>query len=203
MPALTSARAFQWSAPVLAAGVLAFTLWFHLARPPLPSVAPSARSAPAQRAILSPPALNELPGWSLFGQPAETPSGAAPTADPPAPATLEDLPPTALGLTLSGIAYSPDAAISHAIIGTPDGKQQQVTVGSPLLAGVTVHAIRPLEVIISNQGTLESILLPLESVQSGSAAPPAQYSMPAIPQIPTSPLGSESGPVPAAGPPGT
>lgn len=201
MPALT-ARALQWSAPVLATGVVVLTLWFHLGRDSLSTItaAPATAQAPPDRP--APPALGDIPGWSLFGSASTEASTTVAEPVAPSPTALEDLPPSALGLTVSGIAYSPDATSAHAIIGMPDGRQQQFTPGETLLDGVTVHAIRPLEVIISNQGTLESVPLPLESAQTGGAAPPQPLSMPVIPPIPTTPPGVGSPPVPP-GPPGT
>jgi len=201
MQDLMSSRVLQWAAPALATLVLAFTLWHHLSRPAEP---PPVASATVQSAALAASAaieLNAIAGWSLFGGVDGAPADLAPP--PPPTESLEDLPPTTLGLTVSGIAFALDAAHAYAIVGTPDGQQHQYKVGDSLLEGVAIHAIRPLEVIVSNQGKLESVPLPLESTGAGGGAPVGpQFALPVMPQIPTDPE-MDGATDPDMAPPGT
>ncbi len=184
----TSGRLLNVLPPVLAGGILLATVWFHL-RPapfePTLSESPSLEAANLPLAAAAAINLSEMAGWALFGA-VDAPSG---VALPEPTEALEDLPPASIDLKLSGIAYSLDTARAFAILGTPDGQQREYRVGEVLLEGVSVHAIRPLEVVISNQGKLESVALPLESASGGGLSPNRGYATPGLPPFQGPPPG--------------
>lgn len=191
---MTAAPFLNRLAPLVAVGILLWTVWYHLSHPLDLQVSPGASTpVPAGTATLATPAANfqEIAGWSLFGTPAPAdavesngPGGGPEGAPAPDDASLQDLPPSSLGLQLSGIAYSLDVSRAYAIIGTPDGQQRQYKVGETIQDGVTVHAVQPLDVVISNRGQLESVALPLESAGQPPAAAPTRRLPFAVPNLP-------------------
>ncbi len=201
MQDLLSGRVLNLLPPVSAGILLLATLWFHLQ--PSSTLALTESSAPvgiaqAPTAVASAD-LWEIPGWQLFAASAGSGPAEVSAHAPPPTESLEDLPPTSIDLKVSGIAFSLDARRAYAIVGPPNGQQRQYRVGDVLAEGVAVHAIRPLEVVISNQGKLESLALPLDS-RSGGAAPAERYSGPNLPQFPGIPPGMPEIPVQQPGP---
>ncbi len=195
-----SGRALSVLAPVSAGTLLLATLWFHLRPSPTLTVVeslPPAAAAPANPNTDF--ALQEIPSWQLFGALAD-PNATEVTVQAPAPGdALAELPPTSIDLKVSGIAYSPDSHRAYAIVGAVNAPQRQYRAGDVLSEGVTVHSIRPLEVVISNQGKLESLALPLESMPGGASAPDL-YARPNLPQFPGIPPGMPEIPVQEPGP---
>ena len=187
MHEFTSGRLLNVLPPVLAGGILLATVWFHLRPAPFEPNLSESPSLEAANSPLVPAAINlsEMAGWALFGA-VDAPSE---VALPEPGGALEDLPPASIDLKLSGIAYSLDTARGFAILGTPDGQQREYRVGEVLLEGVSVHAIRPLEVVISNQGKLESVALPLESAPGGGLSPNRGYPTPGLPHFQGPPPG--------------
>lgn len=179
-----SGRLLNVLPPALAGVILFATAWFHLRAAPLvaaptPPVPESVNPFSAAPTVIN---SSEIAGWALFGTLAAS-SGEV-VLEPTE--SLEDLPSASIELKLHGIAYSLDEARAFAIVSTPDGQQREFRAGDSLLEGVTVHAIRPLEVVISNQGKLESVALPLESATGGSPSN-LGYPAPGLPQIQMAP----------------
>ena len=182
-----SGRLLNVLPPLLAGGILLATVWFHLRPAPFVPTLSESPSLEAANSPLAPAAINlsEMAGWALFGA-VDAPSE---MVVPEPSDALEDLPPASIDLKLSGIAYSLDTARAFAILATPDGQQREYRVGEVLLEGVSVHAIRPLEVVISNQGKLESVALPLESAPGGGLSPNRGYPTPGLPPFQGPPPG--------------
>lgn len=130
--------------------------------------------------------LAELAGWSLFGllEAPEAGSETSTSADA-APAAYADdatlLPPSSLDIKVQGIAYSRDADRAYAILEVEGGSANEYRLGQALKPGVTLQSVRPLEVVIDNNGQRESIALPTDSVPASDAAPSLMSEPPSRP----------------------
>lgn len=168
MNPLTSARMLAWSPLAAALGLCVLLIWQTPRVAPLTAV-PESRSTANEEA--SPPPENTreiLLSWPLFGQaegtgsnPAEAPTAADSVNQSGVPDETVVLPPTALDVQVRGLAYSPQATRAHAILQVDGGAQRRYRVGDTLADGVILRAVRPLEVVLDNQGQLESAALPV------------------------------------------
>lgn len=188
MHALTSARLLELLPPLVGAAVLIVTATLHFgtaADAPLMGDAGPVASPATARAAPPPVDLAEIAGWPLFGEPrAETAADAAAEDDAESAApSLENLPPATLPLQLKGIAFSADGTRAYAIIGGADGQQHEYRAGDELQSGVTLHSLKTREVVISNQGKLESLALPALGGADGSMGEMVSPERPRLPRI--------------------
>lgn len=161
----------RWSPAVLSGSLLVFTLVHHLSTPKALesselALAPSPVAAtPASR----PAELGRLAEWSLFGKTPDAATDVAATNTSGGQAVVvlpeEDentvLPVATLELKVQGIAYSRDRSRAYAILEIEGGAPREFRPGETLKEGVELRSIRPLEVVILNQGRLESAALPV------------------------------------------
>ena len=169
-------RALRWAPLGLALCVLGAVILHapgrHLEPLPPASVPTAADNAPAQTEL----ALTDLVAWPLFGNAALSGDAAAvrETRGENAPGNLPDesvvLPATALDIQVRGLAYATTPDRAHAILQVNGQPQQRYQAGDSLTEGVTLMGVRPLEVVISNQGQMESAALPV--APADLAAPP-------------------------------
>lgn len=161
---------------VIVAGFAGTLAWSDLQR--LPREAPSGDLAqmPAPESSVTPAtdtsARDALPELALFGTAEQSRDAATPAPAPPPPTVDEAaLPPSTAGYELFGIIEASDAASARAIIGTPDGQQQEYAVGDTMPDGARVHAIRERAVLFDRAGALERLALPaLDSGDGGATA---------------------------------
>lgn len=160
-----------WSPAVLGGGLLVLTLVHHLTdtvttAPEAPnpvSASPTAAPAPEMAD------LGQLVEWSLFGKSTESgaePSAAGTTASDPELVLPEDdentvLPPASVDVKVEGIAYSRDKSRAYAILQVEGDAPREFRPGDTLKDGVQLRTIRPLEIVILNQGRLEAAALPV------------------------------------------
>lgn len=180
MNPLTSARMLAWSPLAAAAALCVLLIWQAPRVAPLAAM-PESRSTVHEAA--SPPPENAreiLLGWPLFGQaegtgnnPAEAPTAADSVNQSGVPDETVVLPPTALDVQVRGLAYSPEASRAHAIVQVDGGAQRRYRVGDTLTDGVILRAVRPLEVVLDNQGQLESAALPVAPAALDAGKPSA------------------------------
>ncbi|HVT35945.1 MAG TPA: type II secretion system protein GspC [Nevskiaceae bacterium] len=149
-------------------GALAVAVGYALARLlwtllPIPA-AMTWHPAPAAVAAPSAPAaagtnLEAVVSAHLFGQ------YQAPTTQ----ANLEAAPETHLNLTLFGILAGSTDTDSRALIGQQNGDEAPYAVGQDVVHGVTLQAIFPDRVILSRNGSLETLRLDKDAPIKGSA----------------------------------
>lgn len=88
----------------------------------------------------------------------------------PDAAALSSAPETSLNLNLLGILSGSTEFDSRALIGLQSGEEQPYSIGEDIVAGVSLQAIFPDRVILSRNGTLETLRLD-KSSPSQSVAP--------------------------------
>lgn len=109
----------------------------------------------------------------LFGEAGAEEESAAPQAD------LADLQETALSnLKLRGTIASDLPEFSIAIIADSGNEEKVYTVGDPVAAGASLHAVYPDRVVLDEQGALTNLSLPREFEPSN-----ANYIAPTIPTL--------------------
>ena len=120
-----------------------------------PAPATAGGNAPAQRG----PDIALITNAKLFGdyQAAARPSDVAAAPD------------TNLSLTLLGILAGTNERDSRALIGTQNGEEQPYSVGEDVAHGVTLHAIFPDRVILSRNGSYETLRLDKDRPSSSDA----------------------------------
>lgn len=168
MNPLTSARMLVWLPLAAAVGLCVLLMWQAPRVEPLAAL-PESRATANEEA--SSPAENSreiLLNWPLFGQAegdGNSLAGVATSTEKMNQAVMPDdavvLPPTALDVQVRGLAYSPQAKRAHAILQIDGGAQRRYRVGDTLADGVILRGVRPLEVVLDNQGQLESAALPV------------------------------------------
>jgi len=77
-----------------------------------------------------------------------------------------DAPETRLKLTLRGVFASEDSSGGRAIVGDPQGKEENYAVGDPLPGGAKLSEIYPDRIILERNGRFETLRLPKERTQS-------------------------------------
>ena len=165
----------RWLAPavsallVLAIGwSLAHLLWALVPAPesaqwrPLPAQANGARSSS------SGPNVEAIVAAHLFGQ-YQAPAN-------PQAAQLSSAPDTSLNLTLMGILAGSDENDSRALIGQQSGEELPYSIGQDIVSGVSLQAIFPDRVILSRNGSLETLRLDKDSPSTSTAPPVVQQS---------------------------
>lgn len=115
--------------------------------------------------------------WHLFG---------TVDADQPAPTPVVQVTETRLNLKLVGVLYSENAEQTRALIAEGSTPERSFTLGDTLSGGVKVEQILRDKVILSRNGQLESLSMPVES---DSNAPAGFYP----PAVATTPDGSSDG----------
>ncbi|WP_028007838.1 type II secretion system protein GspC [Solimonas flava] len=121
--------------------------------PPLPPPATSARAETNVQALAD---------AHLFGayQPAPSAQNAA------------EAPDTRLSLTLLGILSATAENESRALIGSSDGEEKPYAIGDDVIRGVSLQAIFPDRVVLSRNGTLETLRLNKDTPSTAEAPPP-------------------------------
>lgn len=151
------------AALVVASGLYAARVTWLLVSPPdgVPETASPSLSTAAHTPALTPGAqAAQLAGWGLFGRSA------------PSHQSIDPVQSSSLGLRLEGIISGSTPPLVMLGIGN---SVKLLQVGASISPQVTVHAIEPDRVILSNQGRLESIRFPpavaLNSAKALSAEP--------------------------------
>lgn len=122
-----------------------------------PSLPPPATSARAETNVQA------LADAHLFGayQPAPSAQNAA------------EAPDTRLSLTLLGILSATAENESRALIGSSDGEEKPYAIGDDVIRGVSLQAIFPDRVVLSRNGTLETLRLNKDTPSTAEAPPPS------------------------------
>ena len=81
-----------------------------------------------------------------------------------------DAPETRLKLTLRGVFASEDSSGGRAIVGDPQGKEENYAVGDPLPGGAKLSEIYPDRIILERNGRFETLRLPKERTQTSANA---------------------------------
>lgn len=89
------------------------------------------------------------------------------------PNSAADAPETRLSLTLIGILSATEEHESRALIGSSDGEEKPYAVGDDVIRGVNLQAIFPDRVVLSRDGTLETLRLNKEAPIAAAAAAPS------------------------------
>lgn len=96
----------------------------------------------------------------------------------PADADLSAAPDTSLSLTLLGILAGNTDLDSRALIGTQTGEEQPYSIGEDITRGVSLHAIFPDRVVLSRNGSFETLRLEKDKPSTASVdGPPPQASV--------------------------
>lgn len=160
-------RALRWAPLGLALCVLGAVILEVPGRHRTPLPPPPTQSATGNEPLPEALALADLTDWSLFGRAAaadeettghEANSGNV-AGDLPAESIV--LPTTTLDVQVRGLAYATVPGRAHAILQVNGQAQQRYKPGDVLTDGVTLAGVRPLEIVISNQGRMESAALPM------------------------------------------
>jgi hypothetical protein len=182
-------RALRWAPLVLALGVLGAVV-LHAPGRQLARLPPAPTQTVAENdPVSTEPTLTDLATWPLFGTAtlSEDEAIAREASAGNAPGNLPDesvvLPATSLDIQVRGLAYATTPGRAHAILQVNGQPQQRYQPGDSLTEGVTLMGVRPLEVVISNQGRMEAAVLPVA---------PAELSVPAVSVLP--PPEVETGP---------
>ena len=174
-------RALRWAPLALALCVLGAVILKAPGRQRSPMPPASVQTAPENAPAPAGATLTELASWPLFGSSAPLADGTTEQDQGPGTASasvLDEsvvLPVTALDVQVRGLAYATTPQRAHAILQVNGQAQQRYRVGDALTDGVTLAGVRPLEVVISNQGRLESAALPVA---------PAELSVPPVSVLP-------------------
>lgn len=109
-----------------------------------------------------PSRINEqqIASWHLFGVAGE---------EKAVEKKVLDAPETRLKLTLRGVFASEDSSGGRAIVGDPQGKEENYAVGDPLPGGAKLSEIYPDRIILERNGRFETLRLPKERTQLQSA----------------------------------
>ena len=94
----------------------------------------------------------------------------------PQTAALSSAPDTSLNLTLLGILAGSGEHDSRALIGQQSGEELPYSIGQDIVAGVSLQAIFPDRVILSRNGSLETLRLDKDSPSTSTAPPVVQES---------------------------
>ena len=105
-----------------------------------------------------PSRINEqqIASWHLFGVAGE---------EKAVEKKVLDAPETRLKLTLRGVFASEDSSGGRAIVGDPQGKEENYAVGDPLPGGAKLSEIYPDRIILERNGRFETLRLPKERTQ--------------------------------------
>lgn len=90
----------------------------------------------------------------------------------PAGQNAAEAPETRLSLSLIGILSATQERDSRALIGSSNGDEKPYAIGDDVIRGVSLQAIFPDRVVLSRDGTLETLRLNKEAPTEGSAPPP-------------------------------
>ena len=186
-------RALRWLPLALACCVLGAVILYAPGRAltPLPEASSPLVSDPEPTRATQ--ALGELAAWPLFGvgdSSDQDASRSSTEAGGPAGRVPDEsvvLPATALDVQVRGLAYATSAARAHAILQVNGQAQQRYRPGDVLTDGVTLAAVRPMEVVIANQGRMESAALP---VAPADLAAPVVSMLPATSPAPAPDVGA-------------
>jgi len=160
-----------WSPAVLSGGLLVFALAHHLTDALGVDVAPQQKVVASGAGVPAPQAadLGLLVEWSLFGKAADDESPFSlvresihgPEIELPEDDENTVLPPVTVDVKVQGIAYSRDKSRAYVILQVEGDAPREFRPGDTLRNGVQLRAVRPLEVVILNQGRLEVAALPV------------------------------------------
>ncbi len=160
------------AANVAAALALVATVYAHV-RPeePAPAPAPLAAAVTAARPADRQVDATAIAAWRLFGGAvADGADGATPGEDGIIDAAT--LPPTALDMTLKGVASATREEAGYAIIGTAQAPDRRYRVGDTLPGETALIAVLAGAVVIDNGGRRELLALPAaEDVVRGPPTP--------------------------------
>jgi len=96
----------------------------------------------------------------LFGEASEEPVEEEPVFGDDE--NLDDLPETTQNLTLTGIVAATVPELSAAIIEDASRDEKAYQIGDTVVAGATLHAVRPDRVVLNENGILKNLTLPQE-----------------------------------------
>jgi len=80
--------------------------------------------------------------------------------------------PSTLDLTVAGILYSPNAALSQALIQSASQDEHVYQIGDTVPGGAVIEQITPTDVVVRYLGRLERLVIPNQHIESEEAAPP-------------------------------
>jgi general secretion pathway protein C len=103
----------------------------------------------------------QIAAWHIFGVAGQEKVEVKPAA--------VDAPDTSLKLTLRGVFASDDPGEARAIVGDPRGQEEHYAVGDPLPGNAKLTEIYPDRIILERNGRYETLRLPRDRMQSGSA----------------------------------
>ena len=143
--------------------------WLLVPEPVQTEQAVTAVPAPATRQSSR---INEqqIASWHLFGVAGE---------EKAVEKKVLDAPETRLKLTLRGVFASEDSSGGRAIVGDPQGKEENYAVGDPLPGGAKLSEIYPDRIILERNGRFETLRLPKERTQLQSADADNRDALPA------------------------
>lgn len=149
----------------LAALTLALVCAWHWTTPETVPTLATPDAGPAPRSVstasAAPPNYYEIADWHLFGEPGDEVSTAAmAVADSVDAVALENLPPSAVALRVTGTVTSSTGAGARAVIMDDAGRQSENAIGDQLPGNIELYAIERGRVVIRRNGALEAIALP-------------------------------------------
>jgi general secretion pathway protein C len=112
--------------------------------------------------------LQSIVDKHLFGVYQPTPTGQ----------NAAEAPETRLSLTLIGVLAATEAGESRALIGSSDGDEKPYALGDDVIRGVSLQAIFPDRVVLSRDGTLETLRLNKDAPTTGTAPAPIASTVP-------------------------
>ena len=144
--------------------VAAVCAW-HWSNPEAPPAAvtrtPTAAPVATPAARIPRADYTEIAGWRLFGEPAKVSTEPeAPGAGAASIESLDDLPASAVALTVTGTVTASSADGARAVIMDSAGRQSEVAIGDLLPGNIELRAIERTRIVIRRDGVLEAVALP-------------------------------------------